>query len=187
MPQNVANAAADTVLIDSLVVSRCGDQQSYASGSATYADTTRHLIVQVDNTKIYDTFTMPAVWVTPLFPTTVGTHTIKATLYAAVSGSDETIVAQAEKTLVIPACSTPADPGDEKDCCPGPDPVVNETKATQNKGKTAKKVAGITQVKTTTSIVDVPITAPTGAGLLMPTLGSISLIVGLGIIQRLKV
>jgi hypothetical protein len=101
-----ANAATDTVSILPTIMSRCGDQKTYVTGTATYAQVVnRDLVVKLDDTVVYYTprYVRPTTWTTGLFDVTSGQHTITAYIYR--DGAHTSAAATATQTIEVRTCS----------------------------------------------------------------------------------
>jgi len=134
--QGVTALTANSVEIDSIVLSRCGEQSVYASGTATYGPTADRLLVDIDGTHAFNLGTQTS-WVTGFALLTPGPHVITARIH----NTDGTFT-DTNKAFEVPSCEptptptpTPSPtpnpdqgPGDEQDCCPGqnPEPAPNQ-------------------------------------------------------------
>ncbi len=117
----VSALTENSIEIDSVVFSRCGEQFVYTSGTATYGPDADHLLVDIDGVHVFNLGTQTS-WVTGLTKLAPGNHVVTARIH----NTDESFT-DTSKTFEVPSCE-PApnvnndnDPGDEQDCCPGPD------------------------------------------------------------------
>lgn len=155
---------ADSVAITPVTVTGCGSQSLTFSGTATYSESTQHLVGTLDGTVLFENHSEPATWTAGATVTAVGSHTFVATIYDRTGdGEHETVRAQATGTFTVPSCtptptpsptptsadtvSTASTPSADADCCPGRDEAVARRKIT-------KKLVG--RVKGVTMIVGVP-------------------------------
>ncbi|MGH9856222.1 MAG: hypothetical protein ACRD4B_00115, partial [Acidobacteriota bacterium] len=114
---------------------------------ATYGLGDQHLLVDLDGVPVLSTFDEPENW-NVIVPVAVGFHVLTARIH------DEDVSKTVDFTLPfqVLACSTPtpaptdSGSGDDggPDCCPGPDPVVKQSK------KSLPRVKGTTATRTTT-------------------------------------
>lgn len=138
-----------SLVIDSLILSRCGTQFAYASGTASYSTTDAYLSVRINGTDVLNTASKPAAWVSNLLQVSPGTHLVTARI--ATDGTLATILAVESRTFTVPECSS-SDPGDEKDCCPGPDPAA----PSEQKGKVAGITTSAKEVRKSTPQIEKP-------------------------------
>jgi hypothetical protein len=110
-----AAGGSDTVSIDAVSVG-CDAQSLTFTGSATYSESTQHLVVTLDGVELFDDHSEPASWSTGPHSVAVGSHTLVATIYDRSSHS--TMKATANETFTISACSsatTPTTSSDDSD------------------------------------------------------------------------
>lgn len=120
--QGQAKAAGETVLVDGVVLSRCGTHQVPITGTATYTAAS-HLVVRVDGVERLHSHDGSANWSAGLITLGVGQHTATATVYADSEESHGAVLATHSISFTVVACQPASTgPGDEKDCCPGKDP-----------------------------------------------------------------
>jgi len=140
--QMVLASTENSVSIDQLVMSRCGTQYVYASGAATYGPIASHLLVDFDGVHAFN-LAKQENWTTGLIELNPGDHVVTARIH----NTDGSVTDTAKK-LTVPECpKEDAGPGDEQDCCPGPDPVVSEPRQAAKprvKGATTKAVGPVT-------------------------------------------
>jgi hypothetical protein len=109
-----AYAAADAVTINPISTNGCGLQNMVFSGTATFVGQ-YSLVVTLDGTQILST--TDTSWLTPLTAVQPGSHTLTAVI---ASGDEGGSGASQTVTFTVGGCGG----GDEKDCCPGPDPIT---------------------------------------------------------------
>jgi len=135
VPVALASDDVDSVTINAVSPS-CGEQSLAFSGTATYSESTQHLVVKLDGTTILEDGDEPAIWTTAAMTVGVGSHTLNATIYDDSALEDQ--VATAELGFTVSSCESQSsgsgDNGgdDGPDCCPGhdPEPTVAAKKAT---------------------------------------------------------
>lgn len=142
-PVALAIADPNAVTINTVSVGTCGEQSISVSGTATYSESTQHLVVTLDGTEMLDSHDEPATWSLPASTLGVGSHTVVATIYDRKDGDDhEGVMAQAQTTFSVSACGTSSGSSssssntsgpntaedNDTDCCPGsnPEPVVKK-------------------------------------------------------------
>ncbi|MBI3250810.1 MAG: hypothetical protein HYZ61_03145 [Candidatus Andersenbacteria bacterium] len=109
---------ATRVPIDGIVISRCGSQEIYFSGSIISQTPTEYLIVKLDNVEIPHTLN-GNLWITDLVSVGVGTHKVKSELV-----ETDTITnyynpfSTHQRTFAVHPCPTPT---------PAPDPTPSPT------------------------------------------------------------
>lgn len=106
----------------------CGAMNKAFSGTAQYIPNTYHAIrVTLDGTQIYLDKNSPNPWTTSTVSVTEGiAHTLIAEIWDldAPNGNMYELDGSDTWEFTIPACQgSAATGGDEKDCCPGVDPV----------------------------------------------------------------
>jgi hypothetical protein len=117
----------DSISIDDIIISGCGEQEVVFTGSATYSESTQHLVVELDGVGLVHDHQEPADWSTGPVTVSEGDHTLTATVY---DKSDHVVVRASDSKNFSTACegegdegsSEGSDNGGEGDCCPGPDP-----------------------------------------------------------------
>lgn len=115
----------------------CGEQSLAFSGTATYSESTQHLVVRLDGTTILESNDEPMIWATTAMTVGVGSHTLNATIYGHSDLEDP--VATAQTAFTVSSCGSSDSGGDhDTDCCPGHDP--ESTVATK---KAAPRVKGV--------------------------------------------
>jgi len=119
--QTVLAETQNTVHVDQLVLSRCGTQYVYASGSATYGPKAHYLLIDINGAHAFNV-AKQTFWTTGLVKLDPGQHIVTARIHNTDGTHTDTT-----RQFTVPDCPQ-ADPGDEQDCCPGPDPVVSEPK-----------------------------------------------------------
>lgn len=133
----------DSVSIDELSL-ECGEQDITFTGSATYSESTQHLVVELDGDEIFSSSDEPEDWETDAVTVEEGSHTLTATIY---DKSDREDVMAEDSLDFDTSCGADggegsADEGDEQDCCPGPDPATDDQSAVGGgkvKGAISKK------------------------------------------------
>lgn len=127
VPVALASEHFDTVTINGVSAS-CGEQSLAFSGTATYSETTQHLVVALDGTQIFQDDEEPAMWTTTATTVGVGSHTLTATIYDHRDLEDP--VATAQTAFTVSDCSSSSGSGGhDTDCCPGRDPEPKVKKA----------------------------------------------------------
>jgi hypothetical protein len=133
--QSVEAVTENSVAIDQLVLSRCGQQYAYASGSATYGPKADYLMVDIDGVHAFN-LGQKDFWTTDLVELNPGRHTVTARIH----NTDLTFT-DTTSHFTVPECqqsgggASDGGKGKEGDCCPGPDPFeVPTKKAPQVKG-----------------------------------------------------
>lgn len=107
-----ALAAPDSVSIVGTVLSRCGTQYIYQTGTAIYANvsTGRFLEVFLDGVKVYQNTNRPTAWSTDLFTITEGDHTLRASIYRRTSDPvTQSLAATTTSQVTVQGC--PSDDG----------------------------------------------------------------------------
>lgn len=112
------NFQPPSVTITERSYSLCGTQQVPITGTVTPG---YRLSVTLNGSPVNITITSGNWASTALQTVNPGTHTVVAEIAFGNNGSSEII--RDEKQFTIAECGT-GGPGDEKDCCPGPDPVL---------------------------------------------------------------
>ena len=129
-----AGVTNNSVLIHETVLSRCGNHQVAFSGVASYGQGKQQLLVDLDGVPVLNSFAKPLNW-TVLVNVTTGYHVLTARVH------DPDISKTVDYALVLNIASCENNdgegegstggsegPGDETDCCIGPDPIVEQPK-----------------------------------------------------------
>lgn len=141
-----ALAAEHSVVIDGVVLSRCGEQNIAFSGVATYGAGAQHLLVDLDGTRVANLGTTIS-WLVMFESVPVGTHTLTARVHDVAPDLNATDILQFE---VLPCQTEQKDDSnnsEEPDCCPGKDPEVTPPVKAKVKGTTTKVKASFDILK----------------------------------------
>lgn len=111
----LAYGATDAVTIDSIAsLGTCDQAKLRFSGTATYADATQHLFVDVSGRQVLHRIGEPAVWRTRSVAVVgAGSYTVTASVYDQLGR--EGLLAQATRAFTIPACDGAANGEPEGD------------------------------------------------------------------------
>jgi len=128
----------DSINIDEVTVEECGEQSMTFTGTATYSESTQHLVVELDGVEVLYSLHEEENWSTGPVEVSEGSHTLVASIY---DNSDYQDLIVQETVEFSTSCDESSDEGssdedsngddgegDEQDCCPGPDEEVSQVK-----------------------------------------------------------
>lgn len=106
--QTTEDVQVTSVPIDGIVLSRCGAQEIYFSGSVDFSTATEYLVVKLDNVEIPHTLN-GNLWITDLVPVDVGTHKVKSELIETdtINHPSDGIGNTHQRTFAVQPCHTP--------------------------------------------------------------------------------
>ena len=152
-PSVFAGTSRDSVEIDGLVLSRCGSQDVMLTGTVSSGRADR-LVVTLDGQQVLELNSPNGNWATELINVNPGQHTVTATVRQAVVLDDAVRISEVSEveevtdTMEFTVANCPEEtPGEETDCCPGPDPITEPEVKGQVKAAVSAKASPSPEVK----------------------------------------